>query len=38
MVGIRLNQSPPDVNFVPTKTGGLKFNSTIKLTHVRDKI
>ena len=34
MVGLRLNQDPPDVNFVVTKTGGLRFNSTVRLTHV----
>jgi len=34
MVGIRLNRSPPDVNFVPTKGGGLRFNSTVRLSHL----
>jgi uncharacterized protein len=37
MVGIRLNRDPPNINFVQTKTGGLKFNSTVKLTHVCEK-
>jgi ribosome-interacting GTPase 1 len=36
MVGIRLNRSAPDVTFVPTKGGGLRFNSTVRSTHVRD--
>ena len=35
MVGIRLNRSAPDVTFVPTKGGSLRFNSTVRLTHVR---
>ena len=34
MVGLRLNKNPPDVNFVVTKTGGLRFNSTVRLTHL----
>jgi Predicted GTPase len=34
MVGLRLNKNPPDINFVITKTGGIKFNSTVRLTHV----
>ena len=34
MVGIRLNRQPPNINFVATKTGGVKFNSTCQLTHV----
>jgi len=34
MVGLRLNKTPPDVNFVVTKTGGLRFNSTVRLTHL----
>lgn len=32
LCGIRLNQKPPDINFVRKKTGGVKFNSTCKLT------
>lgn len=31
-VGIRLNSRPPDIGFNKTKTGGLKFNSTVALT------
>jgi len=34
MVGIRLNRLPPNINFTLTKTGGVKFNSTCKLTHL----
>jgi len=34
MVGLRLNKSPPDVSFVVTKGGSLRFNSTVRLTHV----
>lgn len=34
MVGLRLNKSPPDVAFVVTKGGGLRFNSTVRLTHL----
>lgn len=33
-VGIRLNRNPPDVNFLITKGGGVRFNSTCKLTNV----
>lgn len=36
LVGIRLNRSPPDINFVPTKGGGLRFNSTVRLNNVRN--
>jgi len=36
MVGLRLNKSPPDVSFVVTKGGSLRFNSTVRLTHVRE--
>jgi hypothetical protein len=31
-VGLRLNQQPPDITFKPKPTGGIKFNSTVKLT------
>jgi small GTP-binding protein len=31
-VGIRLNQSPPDVYFKRKATGGVKFSSTVQLT------
>ncbi len=34
MVGLRLNKRPPDVSFVATKGAGLRFNSTVRLTHV----
>jgi len=34
LVGIRLNRSQPNINFVVTKTGGVKFNSTCKLSHL----
>lgn len=37
-VGIRLNRDPPNINFVLTKTGGLKFNSTVRLTHLDQKL
>jgi small GTP-binding protein len=31
-VGLRLNQTPPDVTFNKKKTGGIKFSSTVPLT------
>jgi len=31
-IGIRLNQDPPDITFQRKQTGGIKFNSTTKLT------
>jgi hypothetical protein len=31
-VGLRLNQSPPDISFKIKPTGGIKFNTTVKLT------
>ena len=37
-VGIRLNRKPPQINIVPTKFGGVKLNSTKKLTHLNDKV
>jgi len=33
-VGIRLNKSPPNISINRTKTGGLKFNSTVPQTHL----
>ena len=30
--GIRLNEQPPDIDFRIKETGGIKFNSTVKLT------
>ena len=36
-VGIRLNQSPPNVSLRPKRDGGIKFNSTVKLTHFGDE-
>ena len=32
LVGIRLNEEPPNISFVKKREGGLKFNSTVKLT------
>jgi small GTP-binding protein len=32
MVGLRLNQKPPDVTFNKKSTGGVKFSSTVPLT------
>eukprot|EP00939_MAST-03C_sp_MAST-3C-sp1_P001662 g1662.t1 len=34
LVGLRLNERPPDVTYVKKKEGGLKFNSTVKLTQL----
>eukprot|EP00331_Platyophrya_macrostoma_P016651 CAMPEP_0176472626 /NCGR_PEP_ID=MMETSP0127-20121128/41853_1 /TAXON_ID=938130 /ORGANISM="Platyophrya macrostoma, Strain WH" /LENGTH=371 /DNA_ID=CAMNT_0017867527 /DNA_START=36 /DNA_END=1151 /DNA_ORIENTATION=+ len=33
-VGIRLNRGTPDVNFLITKGGGIRFNSTCRLTQI----
>ena len=33
-VGIRLNQSPPNVSFVKKNDGGIKFTNTVPLTHL----
>ncbi|KAJ1444897.1 DRG2, developmentally regulated GTPase 2 [Pelagophyceae sp. CCMP2097] len=33
-VGLRLNKTPPNINFVKKKTGGIKVNSTCPLTHL----
>lgn len=33
-VGIRLNRQPPKISITRTKTGGLKFNATVPLTHL----
>uniref|UniRef100_A0A7S2W3B3 OBG-type G domain-containing protein n=1 Tax=Rhizochromulina marina TaxID=1034831 RepID=A0A7S2W3B3_9STRA len=35
-VGLRLNKSPPNITIVPKKTGGVKFNTTVPLTHLGD--
>lgn len=37
-VGIRLNRNPPQITITPTKFGGVKLNSTKKLTHLNEKI
>lgn len=37
-VGIRLNKSPPDVTFNIKKGGGVRFNSTVPLTHLSEKL
>ena len=31
-VGLRLNKRPADISYKVTKTGGIKFNSTLPLT------
>lgn len=36
--GIRLNTKRPEIYFKIKKAGGIKFNSTCKLTHVDDKM
>lgn len=33
-VGIRLNKTRPKISIIRTKTGGLKFNATVPLTHL----
>jgi len=37
-VGIRLNQRPPNVSFKLKKTGGLKCNSMVELTHLDESL
>jgi len=37
-VGIRINCRPPDITYVIKKTGGIKFNSTVELTHCDEKL
>eukprot|EP00033_Pygsuia_biforma_P000356 GCRY01000429.1.p1 GENE.GCRY01000429.1~~GCRY01000429.1.p1 ORF type:complete len:366 (-),score=115.81 GCRY01000429.1:202-1299(-) len=37
-VGIRLNKQPPEISFKVKKGGGIKFNSTLPLTHVDEKL
>ena len=37
-VGIRLNQSPPNIYFKEKKGGGISFNSTVTLTKVDEKL
>lgn len=38
LVGIRINQSPPNVYYKPKKTGGVSFNATLPLTHLNAKL
>lgn len=37
-VGIRLNQSFPNVSFKIKKAGGISFNATVKLTKMDQKM
>ena len=37
-VGIRLNQSKPNVTFKIKKGGGISFNSTVKLNYLNEKM
>lgn len=37
-VGIRLNQTPPNIYFKKKSTGGVSFNSTVPLTHVDPRL
>ena len=37
-VGIRLNQSFPNVSFKIKKAGGISFNATLKLTKIDQKM
>lgn len=37
-VGIRLNQSFPNVSFKIKKAGGISFNATVKLNHLDAKM
>jgi ribosome-interacting GTPase 1 len=36
-VGIRLNKRPPDVTFKTKSTGGVRFTSTVPLTHCSEE-
>ena len=36
LVGLRLNQVPPNIYFRPKKTGGVKFSTTVTLTKLGD--
>lgn len=38
LVGIRINQSPPNVCYKPKKNGGVSFNATLPLTHLNAKL
>ncbi|CAG8542879.1 4182_t:CDS:10, partial [Scutellospora calospora] len=38
VVGIRLNTEKPNIYFKVKKGGGISFNSTIKLTHLNEKM
>jgi small GTP-binding protein len=35
-VGLRLNQSPPDLTLTKKAIGGIKFNATVPLTHLNE--
>ena len=35
-VGLRLNQSPPDLTISKKAIGGIKFNHTVPLTHLNE--
>jgi small GTP-binding protein len=37
-VGIRINQRPPDISFKIRKTGGVRINSMVDLTHIDLKL
>jgi small GTP-binding protein len=37
-VGIRINQRPPNISIKVKKTGGVKFNSMVDLTHVTQEL
>eukprot|EP00467_Chlorarachnion_reptans_P019557 CAMPEP_0114519468 /NCGR_PEP_ID=MMETSP0109-20121206/19025_1 /TAXON_ID=29199 /ORGANISM="Chlorarachnion reptans, Strain CCCM449" /LENGTH=367 /DNA_ID=CAMNT_0001700221 /DNA_START=62 /DNA_END=1165 /DNA_ORIENTATION=+ len=37
-VGIRINTRKPDITFTQKKTGGIKFNSTVDLTHCDERL
>eukprot|EP01016_Furgasonia_blochmanni_P046802 TRINITY_DN679_c0_g2_i1.p1 TRINITY_DN679_c0_g2~~TRINITY_DN679_c0_g2_i1.p1 ORF type:complete len:372 (+),score=121.24 TRINITY_DN679_c0_g2_i1:166-1281(+) len=37
-LGIRLNKTKPDISIKVQKTGGIKFNSTCKLTYLNEKV
>lgn len=37
-VGIRINKKPPDIYFKVRSGGGIKFNTTVELTHVNEDL
>jgi uncharacterized protein len=37
-VGVRLNRKPPAITFQKKKTGGVRINSTVALTHLDEKM